>query len=223
MKHNLHSKILALLEELATVHRTSFQRQIKKIWLTLDPFEQPFNGRSIEQSQIAMEECAAEMVSDAAARSLAVSKSPEAFAIFQQAAAKYLSDIEGDLVNRSSREAGLGSAQIFDDSKLKEIRRRVELQIDTYRAVFTHTEDDQQGSVEAKKRGPKDRYDWFEATHAIWGQIFHGKLIPQCQEDIEQAFLAYFTRNGKVVGESTVKPFASPIWRETEHVFADDN
>lgn len=62
------------------------------------------------------------------------------------------------------------------------------------------------------KRGRKPDYDWPSASAAIWGQIYRGELIPENQAMIERAFQALLAKGEKEPSESTVRPFAKPIW-----------
>jgi hypothetical protein len=63
-------------------------------------------------------------------------------------------------------------------------------------------------------RGRPPKYDWAAATAAIWGRIFRGELIPESQADIERALQAQLARVDDEPSESTVRPFAKPIWEE---------
>ncbi len=62
--------------------------------------------------------------------------------------------------------------------------------------------------------GRKPTYDWSAATATIWGQIYRGELIPENQGAIEKAFQILLTRGNKEPSESTVCPYAQPIWRQ---------
>lgn len=76
--------------------------------------------------------------------------------------------------------------------------------------------DDSEASEDsiAGKRGRKPEYDWPNATAAIWGKIFRGELIPTNQADIEKAFQAFLAKGDKEPSESTVRPYAQPVWKE---------
>lgn len=63
-------------------------------------------------------------------------------------------------------------------------------------------------------RGRKPQYDWPKATTAIWGQIHRGELIPDNQAAVERAFQAFLAKGDKEPSESTVRPYARPIWEE---------
>lgn len=64
------------------------------------------------------------------------------------------------------------------------------------------------------KRGRKPEYDWPAATQAIWGKILRGELIPENQAAVERALQAHLTVGDKEPSESTVRPYAKPIWDE---------
>jgi hypothetical protein len=63
-------------------------------------------------------------------------------------------------------------------------------------------------------RGRPPKYDWAGATAAIWGRIFRGELIPESQADIERALQRQLAHGDDEPSESTVRPFAKPIWDE---------
>lgn len=69
-------------------------------------------------------------------------------------------------------------------------------------------------SEAGSNRGRRAKYDWATATAAIWGQIFRGELLPESQADIERALQAHLTQGDEEPSESTVRPFAKPIWEE---------
>ena len=71
-----------------------------------------------------------------------------------------------------------------------------------------------EATTEQAKRGRKPEYDWPAATAAIWGQVYRGELIPKAQADIERAFQAYLAKGDKEPSESTVRPYAQPIWEQ---------
>lgn len=71
------------------------------------------------------------------------------------------------------------------------------------------------GSNEVRSnRGRPPKYDWASATAAIWGRIFRGELIPDSQADIERALQTHLSQGESEPSESTVRPFAKPIWDE---------
>ena len=64
--------------------------------------------------------------------------------------------------------------------------------------------------------GRKPIYDWRVATNVIWGRIHRGELRPEKQGDIETELIDLLTKGDKEPGESTVRPFAKPIWEELQ-------
>lgn len=64
------------------------------------------------------------------------------------------------------------------------------------------------------KRGRNPTYDWPAATSAVWGSLHRGELIPATQAEIETALIAYLTDGDKSPSESSVRPYAKPIWLE---------
>ncbi|WP_157083111.1 hypothetical protein [Novosphingobium lentum] len=64
------------------------------------------------------------------------------------------------------------------------------------------------------RRGRKQEYDWDAATTAIWGQIFRAELIPDNQAQVEKAFQRHLEKADKEPSESTVRPYASRLWKE---------
>lgn len=73
---------------------------------------------------------------------------------------------------------------------------------------------EQADSAAEAKRGRKPVYDWPAASMAIWGKIYRGELIPRNQAEIEKALQVYLKRGDKEPSESTVRPYAQPIWDE---------
>lgn len=69
-------------------------------------------------------------------------------------------------------------------------------------------------SSNAANRGRRPKYDWASATAAVWGRIYRGELIPDNQADIERALQAELAAGDDEPSESTVRPFAKPIWDE---------
>ncbi len=69
-------------------------------------------------------------------------------------------------------------------------------------------------SADGEKRGRKPTYDWIGATSAIWGKLNRGELMPDTQADIESALIDALKVGDKMPSESTVRPFARPIWEE---------
>lgn len=67
---------------------------------------------------------------------------------------------------------------------------------------------------EEMKRGRKPYYDWTAAISTIWGRLYRGDLLPQTQADIEIALISTLTKGEKSPNESTVRPYAKPIWEE---------
>jgi hypothetical protein len=65
-----------------------------------------------------------------------------------------------------------------------------------------------------QKRGRKPQYDWTAASSAVWGSLHRGELIPETQADIELALIEVLTKGDIAPSESTVRPFAKPIWEE---------
>lgn len=76
------------------------------------------------------------------------------------------------------------------------------------------TPDEAEIAPQQAKRGRKPEYDWPAATAAIWGQVYRGELIPKAQAEIEKAFQAYLAKGDKEPSESTVRPYAQPIWEQ---------
>lgn len=70
------------------------------------------------------------------------------------------------------------------------------------------------GEAQGQKRGRKPTYDWPAANTAVWGMIVRGELIPYNQADIEKAFQRYLAKGDNEPSESTVRPYAKPIWEE---------
>lgn len=67
---------------------------------------------------------------------------------------------------------------------------------------------------EEQRRGRKAQYDWPGAISAVWGKLHRGELNPKVQADIEDALIVHLTVGDDAPGESTVRPFAKPIWEE---------
>lgn len=70
------------------------------------------------------------------------------------------------------------------------------------------------GSETGSNRGRRAKYDWATATAVIWGRIFRAELIPETQADIERALQAQLGHGDHEPSESTVRPFAKPMWEE---------
>ncbi len=68
--------------------------------------------------------------------------------------------------------------------------------------------------VEKAKRGRKPEYDWAKASSEVWGKLYRGDLKAQNQADIELALIESLTVGDKSPGESTVRPYAQPIWEQ---------
>lgn len=69
-------------------------------------------------------------------------------------------------------------------------------------------------SKDRVSRGRKPKYDWQNASNAIWGQIYRGELIPENQAQIEQAMQSFLTEGDNEPSESTVRPHAKLVWEE---------
>ena len=65
-----------------------------------------------------------------------------------------------------------------------------------------------------QKRGRKPLYDWTGASSVIWGRLHRGELNPQTQADIEVALIDVLTKDDASPSESTVRPYAKPIWEQ---------
>ena len=70
------------------------------------------------------------------------------------------------------------------------------------------------GTESESQRGRRPTYKWAEAVSAIWGKLHRGELLPKTQADIEAALIVCLTKGEKGPSESTVRPFAKPIWDE---------
>lgn len=68
--------------------------------------------------------------------------------------------------------------------------------------------------TQEQRRGRRTQYDWPGAISAVWGKLHRGELNPQVQADIEQALILQLTVGDDAPGESTVRPYAKPIWEE---------
>ena len=61
--------------------------------------------------------------------------------------------------------------------------------------------------------GGRPRKDfWDDLWNAVWGQVYHGDLLPKRQADLERAMLNWATANSHELSESTVKPLARKMF-----------
>ena len=56
--------------------------------------------------------------------------------------------------------------------------------------------------------------------NAIWGEIYHGRLTPKRQADVEKAMLHWIAANGHDASPSAVKPRARKMF---ETLTREDN
>jgi hypothetical protein len=68
--------------------------------------------------------------------------------------------------------------------------------------------------VSTSPRGRTKEYDWAAATISVSGLILRSELIPKKQADIEKAFIVALTKGDKEPSESSVRPYASRLWKE---------
>lgn len=62
--------------------------------------------------------------------------------------------------------------------------------------------------------GRRPKWNWAEATSAVWGKLHRGELIPSVQADVEKALISLLRQGDIAPDESTVRPFARQIWEE---------
>jgi hypothetical protein len=202
-----------------------FKKQIRVMCSGLNEIESPPIKHTIDQCLLIMERNVQSLIYEV------ISSLPDEagfetnFATFNLFISGYLTDIEHDLVNTVSLATKMPSLLAVDNPRLYEIRRRIERQIDSYQSIFGLTQVDKSGAKKSKKRrGPKDKYDWFEATHHVWIRIHRGTLIAETRQDVIEAFQNFFKgRNEKPPSEPTIDPFVSPIWAEVNPKNRNDN
>lgn len=213
MAKTTYEQVRPMLDGLRAEFRPAFQRRLRQILPLSYNWELTPTTEAIGQALRAFEENARGLIASAVDRVLEVSNRPMAYAHISEALATHLSDLEHDLGEANSRASHLGLTRAVNEDRLSEVRRRLERQLDGYRDAFpgnTETVLDADG----KKRGPKRKYDWDAATHAVWGQIYRGDLKPKKQKDIELAFVAVLTKGDEGPEPSTARPYARPIWVE---------
>lgn len=62
--------------------------------------------------------------------------------------------------------------------------------------------------------GRKPKYDWPAAINACWGRIYRGEPPVTSQADVEKLLIEILAVGDEEPGESTVRPYASSIWKE---------
>lgn len=84
----------------------------------------------------------------------------------------------------------------------------VHFSVSSIDAAFGPTEAGKSPKVGAATGGRPPAAFWDDMWNAIWGDIYHGTLIPQRQADIERAMLDWIVANGHEASPSAVKPRA---------------
>lgn len=203
-----------MLDQLTVSYRKELRSQLRLRWhAENDPFNS-LNQQAIDDSFRLLETNAADLISEAAMQSLAISRAPETFAQLSKAISTYLTQIEGDLAHKIFEVGRIAASAFFSGSQTAEFRRQMERLTDAYRAAF-FVNLETEPKTAGKKRGPTPVYDWLQATNVVWGRIYRGDLQPVKQRDIELALMEAATnKNKKDMGDTTSRPYARPIWKE---------
>lgn len=155
------------------------------------------------------------MIAEAVHRVSDVSTAPEALTIIRESLRSYLTTSDFDLARVIPGATNLGLYRQTLGSRFDDARKRLDLHLDGYRDTFGSAEVGKE-ETPGRKRGPKPRYDWLEATNAVWGRIHRGQLIPELQKDIELAMVAHLSKGNPKLETTTVRPYARLIWAETQ-------
>lgn len=158
---------LSLEDILPSIRWQEFDTEIHDIWFGNNNVEQRLNDRNIERSYKTLESYIDAAVSEAAKRTLAISKTPEAYIAFSKRLDSFFSDCECILDDNSSRATDVESSKIFSSKKFEQLRRQMDRQIDAYKHLFSGRSEIEP-TVKKNKRGvggrtPETNWDEIEA------------------------------------------------------------
>ena len=213
------SQLNSMLDGLATSFLIEFDRDIHDIWFGPFKIEHRRDDRLISKSLRWLELQFQKLISDGVTGSLAISRTPHTYVLLYRRLSDLFADSECILSERSAEATQLDSVVIFAPADLAELRRQMEHQLDTYKAMFNDIESDGAMNSQTKnsKIGRKPKYDWFDAACKVWGKIHRGDLPVKQQKDIEAELVTLLSNGNDIPNSETVRPYARIIMREFEY------
>ncbi len=167
-----------------------------------------------ESAVLALDRYASEMVYEAVAGVLPISRTTDAFDQIEQAVGLFFLESSHALERWYLDKLALPFTSIVDTGHTDAVHRLLEKQLSIYRSEFAI------GTVVTPAhKGPGGRnrkFDWVTAGNAVWGKLYRADLTPEKDQQvgIEKAFEKHFEMLGEYPGEATIRTYARDIYNE---------
>lgn len=210
MDTNASDSIETQVSQLRQKALSAFQRQLRGIHSTVD-HPQYISETVVREAARAAEANARQLLADAMSQISTMPVTLQAFVMVDDAIALHLSDLEHAVQQGRGFPLSHSLLSVAGDL-IREVRQRLERQLDGYRDIFT-----QRSAKPTKSNaGRKRTYDWDKASDEILNKIHRGQLTPKNQAEIEVELIEYLAEGDKEPGESTVRPYAKLIWDQVK-------